>query len=282
MSEFSAMALTCLGLSAAKISSLTFIILFLSEIEVERLGTNSIIGAMGRRTEKEADKWIGVSDARKRKQIQDRLAQRARRKYLFDLVTLFAFSQLVGERIAQRRAESRIVCRSGSSSTRKALLDTRENLPVIRKKPSETHLCPCLRSECDTPTIDLPLSLDNALLPLPNHTVYSALFHNGVILGISCGTSSVSKSRLAQSHVPEPLRPTQFQLDNVHFTWIDRFPFPEFRDRMILFSDSLNSEDFLGDMFTTTSFTITPGAVSWDPKAWHVGPQFKRKWNYLF
>ncbi len=36
---------------------------------------------MGRRTEKEADKWIGVSDARKRKQIQDRLAQRARRMY---------------------------------------------------------------------------------------------------------------------------------------------------------------------------------------------------------
>ncbi|CZR68889.1 uncharacterized protein PAC_18790 [Phialocephala subalpina] len=201
---------------------------------------------MGRRTEKEADKWIGVSDARKRKQIQDRLAQRARR-----------------ERIAQRNAESRIVCRPGSLSTRKALLDTGKSLPVIRKKSSGTHLCPCLRSECDTPTIVLPLSIDNALSPLPNHTVYSALFHNGVILGLSCGTSTVSKSRPALPHVPEPLRPTQTQLENVHFTWIDRFPLPEFRNRMILFSDSLNSEDFLGDLFTTTSFNITPGAVSW-------------------
>lgn len=166
--------------------------------------------------------------------------------------------------------------------TRKTILDTEKSLTLIQKGPSATHLCPCLRSECDTPTIDLPLSLDNALLLLPNHTVYSALFHNGVILGLSCGTSSVSKSRPTQSHVPEPLRPTQCQLENVHFTWIDRFPLPEFRNRMIIFSDSLNSEDFLGDMFTTVSFTITPGAVSWDPEAWHVSAHFKRKWSYLF
>lgn len=42
---------------------------------------------MGKRTEKEADKWVGVNDARKRKQIQDRLAQRARRKHLSQYCT---------------------------------------------------------------------------------------------------------------------------------------------------------------------------------------------------
>ncbi|KAE8443039.1 hypothetical protein EG329_002433 [Mollisiaceae sp. DMI_Dod_QoI] len=210
---------------------------------------------MGRRTEKEADKWIGVSDARKRKQIQDRLAQRARR-----------------ERIAQRKAEARNVSRLGSSISRKVLADTRKDLkelPATSKKSSGKQLCSCLRPESEIPAIDFPLSLDNALLPLPNHTVYSALFHNGVILGLSCGTSSVAKSKPALPHVPEPLRPIQYQLDNVHFQWIDRFPLPALRHRMILFSDSLSSEDFLADMFTATTFTITPGAVSWDPSAWH-------------
>jgi hypothetical protein len=33
---------------------------------------------MGKKTPKEADQWFGIHDARKRKQIQDRLAQRAR------------------------------------------------------------------------------------------------------------------------------------------------------------------------------------------------------------
>lgn len=92
----------------------------------------------------------------------------------------------------------------------------------------------------ETDLVHLPLSLDNALLPIHQHTVYSALFHNGVILGLTCGTTSVAKSPPPPPHVPEPLRPTQYQQDNVHFMWIDRFPLSELRNRMILFSDSLN------------------------------------------
>jgi hypothetical protein len=40
------------------------------------------IPAMVRKTAPEDDDWQHVTDAKKRKQIQDRLAQRARRKYL--------------------------------------------------------------------------------------------------------------------------------------------------------------------------------------------------------
>jgi hypothetical protein len=40
------------------------------------------------------DEWFGVQDSKKRKQIQDRLAQRARRKYTVPLV-LFIY-QLLG------------------------------------------------------------------------------------------------------------------------------------------------------------------------------------------
>ncbi|KUJ18462.1 uncharacterized protein LY89DRAFT_732019 [Mollisia scopiformis] len=207
---------------------------------------------MGRRTEQEDDKWIGVGDARKRKQIQDRLAQRARR-----------------ERIAQRKAGTRSIAKSGSILAARKSEDTGRELLPPGRTPSDAQFCSCLRSGTAKAPTGFAISLDNALLPLPNHTVYSALFHNGVILGLTCGTGSVAKSPAAPPHVPEPLRPTQYQMDNVHFLWIDRFPFQKMRERMILLSDTLNSEDFLADLFNTTTFTITAGAASWDPEAWH-------------
>lgn len=184
-----------------------------------------------------------------------------------------------GERIAQRKGASRLLSRAGISGTREIACNTSKDIPQIKSRRPKDQLCSTSDSRA---WINLDLSLDHALLPLPNHTICSALFHNGVILELSCGTSIVSKSRPALPHVPESLRPTQSQLENVHFSWIDRFPLPQLRERLILFSDSLNSEEFLADIFTTSTFTIIPGATSWDACAWHVCQAFKRKWSCLF
>lgn len=43
---------------------------------------------MGKKTPEAEDTWFGVHDAKKRKQIQDRLAQRARRKIRPDIPLL--------------------------------------------------------------------------------------------------------------------------------------------------------------------------------------------------
>jgi len=128
---------------------------------------------------------------------------------------------------------------------------------------------------------DSPLSSDHRLLPLPKHSLFSALFHNGVILGLPCSTHSISRSLPASTQVPESLRPTPLQAQNVHFQWIDRFPFPRLRDRMIELSDSYSAEDFLGDIFSTTTFNIKPGYMSWDPEAWVVTRDFREKWKVL-
>lgn len=132
------------------------------------------------------------------------------------------------------------------------------------------------------PTPVHSISLDHALLPLPNLTIYSAMFHNGVILGLACGSSSVSLSKAALPHVPEPLRPTTIQLENVHFEWIDRFPMAEFRDKMITCADTFSIEGFLAELFTSPTFLLTPGRASWDPDAWHPTEEFKKKRSYLF
>ena len=126
------------------------------------------------------------------------------------------------------------------------------------------------------------LSQDHSHLTLPIFTVYSALYHNGVILGIPCTTSNISKSRPATAHVPAPLRPLQIQLEHVHYSFIDRMPHKALRHNMISLSDNFNVENFTADLFTMPSFIIAPGSQSWDPSGWSVAPDFRKKWSLLF
>ena len=133
-----------------------------------------------------------------------------------------------------------------------------------------------------TPSPEPTLSQDNAHITIPMFTVYSALFYNGVILGIPCATSAVSKSRPPAPHVPEPLRPLQVQLDQVHYSFIDRLPQKALRQKLVHLGDTFNVEDFTGDMFTMPTFIIAPGCQSWDPSGWTLAPEFRSKWRIIF
>ena len=118
-------------------------------------------------------------------------------------------------------------------------------------------------------------------LPYPP-TVFSALYVNGEILGLSMCESIPSRSMPVSPDVPVPLRPTTTQLLTIHSTGIDRFPFPKMRDNTINLSAIIDVEEFSKDLFTMPSFTITPGAASWDPRAWKIERPFAEKWGFLF
>lgn len=133
-----------------------------------------------------------------------------------------------------------------------------------------------------TPSPEPTLSQDHVHITIPMFTVYSALFYNGVILGIPCATSAVSKSRPPALHVPEPLRPLQVQLDQAHYSFIDRLPQKALRQRLVQLSDTFNVEDFTGYMFTMPTFIIAPGCQSWDPSGWTLAPEFRTKWRIIF
>lgn len=110
----------------------------------------------------------------------------------------------------------------------------------------------------------------------------SALYENGNLLGLTCGSSIPSKSKPEPPGTPDSLHPTLLQLSTVHWQWIDRFPFPDFRDEMIIRSGEIDEEDFVGDLFNLDPFTLTPGARSTDPYAYTMNPEFRAKWGYLF
>ncbi len=113
--------------------------------------------------------------------------------------------------------------------------------------------------------------------------LFRALFENGRLLGLTCGSCIPSKSRPAAPHVPESLQPTLLQLNAVHWQGIDRYPFSDARDLMILNSGSIEEEEFLYDLFSIESFELLPGYESWDPRGWRMIPgAWKEKWGYLF
>jgi len=83
--------------------------------------------------------------------------------------------------------------------------------------------------------------------------------------------------------VPLPLRPTTLQMTVLHIPWIDRFPFPRMRDNVIqLCCDGFDEDEFFADIFTGESFTVAPGALSWDPAGWKMAEGFRSKWGHLF
>jgi hypothetical protein len=132
----------------------------------------------------------------------------------------------------------------------------------------------CLSSAGQTPKLSREL-------PLPISAL-AALFINGEVLGMKCGMPMAAKSSPASPGVPMPLQPTMTQIVVLHFMFIDRFPFPKMRDNAINMSSIIDEEDFVRDMFTMPSFSIMPGALAWDPKAWRIEKYFADKWGFLF
>jgi hypothetical protein len=129
---------------------------------------------------------------------------------------------------------------------------------------------------------DSSLGSDHCLISNLNNSVFAALFKNGRILGIPCGSQIPWKSRHCGPEIPATLRPTALQMTTLHIPWIDRFPFPKMRDNTILLGGIIDEEDFLNDLFTTENFTVVPGSVSWDPNGWIIAKEFGKKWGYLF
>lgn len=71
-------------------------------------------------------------------------------------------------------------------------------------------------------------------------------------------------------------------MSTVHWQWIDRIPFADARDEIIIQSGSIDEEDLLWDVFHMQTFTLRPGAKAWDESAYSICPEFAQKWGHLF
>jgi len=135
-------------------------------------------------------------------------------------------------------------------------------------------------------TLPLPSPTNS---PAPPLTVFSALYINGSILGLSCSICVTSRSPFPLPSHPLPLHPTELQMQVAHPRWYDRLPFPRMRDSLIKLQGVVNEEELLQDFFTMPSFVIETGekrgagweSASWDPRAWKMEEVWRVKWGWL-
>ena len=129
------------------------------------------------------------------------------------------------------------------------------------------------------------LSYDTCIFfPDSRARALAALLVNGTLLGLHCSADNrhLIISSPQPNNIPKSLQPSQLQLTTPHYAWIDRFPFPLVRDRMIIWSDYVDADELFKDFFALDSFTLNKEAAAWDEKAWQIGPEFARKWAWFF
>ncbi|PVI04463.1 hypothetical protein DM02DRAFT_177910 [Periconia macrospinosa] len=288
---------------------------------------------MAPRTRPDDDDWRHVEDAKKRKQIQDRLAQRARRQRLREAKTNAKPQKHQDEtptRDETQEQQHHLHLQQPLPDVSRDFTSTLVDMPCIAEgdldmMPNSLDIAECHFSQSALGGMNLynssgstPESNDSNesqhLLPqttasasiwsdpfsrtsetsIPSIvcsinrqpgfplTVHGALYINGNLLGLKCGTVVPAKSTPCRADVPLPLQPTITQLTVLHSRWIDRFPFPKMRDNIITLGSVVDDEELLKDIVLMPSFEITPGKLPWDPKAWTMQKPFADKWGYLF
>lgn len=107
----------------------------------------------------------------------------------------------------------------------------------------------------------MPPSLEQ-LLHLIHYNVFRGCYRNKLILGhkalamfpdkdpIRFDISWPSYSRVVpvKPGIPEKLMPSQSQMDLIHTTWINVFPFPRMRDNLIRWEACFDHQEFVFDL----------------------------------
>jgi hypothetical protein len=133
------------------------------------------------------------------------------------------------------------------------------------------------------------------LISLSRLNVHRAINENIAAIGMTTdwmkSDDSISIFNLTQpgftaEGIPPSLQPTVVQKQIPHHPWLDFFPFPGMRDRLILAGDSFDDDDLCHDLMAfwdtrNTAATLLVWGNSWEPKNWEVTEIFAYKWKWL-
>ncbi|KAL9115011.1 MAG: hypothetical protein Q9227_001255 [Pyrenula ochraceoflavens] len=143
----------------------------------------------------------------------------------------------------------------------------------------------------------------NALFEIANHlgitrdsyvNDHQSPFYTPAILDGTCGPPAVMAKahREIYSYLKPDLRPSSAQVAYPHFSYIDCFPWPKFREKLMrasmegklnhmeLFMDVLNDGMVCWGNVNRAKGTDRMG-VAWDQRSWEARPWFIKKWKWL-
>lgn len=102
-------------------------------------------------------------------------------------------------------------------------------------------------------------------------------------------TGNILTAGMAAQYPPS-LTPTMFQLSTPHHPWLDLFPWPKLRDRIIYLcyiAEDMDDDDLCFDMAEfdaprdTESMSLIVWGEPWDSRGWEATVPFLRKWGWL-
>ncbi|KAI1126752.1 hypothetical protein F5Y10DRAFT_244255 [Nemania abortiva] len=243
-----------------------------------------------------ADDWTGVTNTRERKRRQNRLNQRVyrmRRRTQNDNLLQESFPS-ASRGLSQRPASN------WPNDSFGQYLQVDGALLLTCPRQAE-HVRSLVRQALQDYSLNCPRPSQLPLIIRLN--VLNAIARNALLIGIPveslCRDEFVSPFQQAGPQplgrpvpapfCPDSLQPTHAQRTIFHHPWIDLFPFPRFRDNVLvavrdgLFDDDELCLDLLG--VECAGPGDRPALIiwtdAWDPRGWEVSEAFLRKWGML-
>ncbi|KAI0180780.1 hypothetical protein GGR52DRAFT_5128 [Hypoxylon sp. FL1284] len=236
------------------------------------------------------DDWTGINDAAARRRAQTRLNTRAYRKRKALAKKAGAANATAGalvkaEPLVEYWDDKQNSVLAAPASRVKQLYDARS--PVLREGPREE------RSH-----VIFPLSADNLITLLQWNALRALAANRTLVSGIlstplDCDAEVVHLTpRPADARaLPRALQPTALQMTVPHYDWIDVFPAPELRDRLIRAAGAFDEDDLWADCVGglyegyPDDEVEKRGLIAWEPpwdvRGWEMSEGFLRKWAWL-
>ncbi|KAI1093216.1 hypothetical protein F5B19DRAFT_491549 [Rostrohypoxylon terebratum] len=242
------------------------------------------------------DDWTGTRDAAARRRAQTRLNTRAYRKRKALAKRAEASNAATESRVERDPVESEALVECWDAERQAVSV-----VPRTRVKQLYDARNPLLpgRPRNEQPTIVFPLCPDHLITLLQFNALRALAVNRTLISGIlttplDCDEEIIHLSPYPARPelVPSTLLPTVLQQTVLHGDWIDLFPWPEGRDRLIRAAGTFDEDELWADCigglyegFPDDEIErrgIIAWSPPWDVTGWEMSEGFLRKWGWLF
>ncbi|KAF4343775.1 hypothetical protein FBEOM_2277 [Fusarium beomiforme] len=245
--------------------------------------------------QKAGEDWTGVTSTAQRRKLQNRLNKRSqylRKRQQLEKNRLA--SNIVGK--PGLPAESMPAITLALQGPPDALFELIRQTCEIFERPdiSEKVYALACKTYMDY-TMNAPRISQLPFLITLNVTM--AVANNATLMGfdraLMCIDEAISPFNLngpltPAYNPPAALQPTEVQKTVLHHPWLDIFPFPKFRDNVILATNAelLDDGELCEDISEINWENVEkPSLIVWGdasvPHSWEASPWFLRKWGWL-
>ncbi|KAJ5081286.1 hypothetical protein NUU61_009550 [Penicillium alfredii] len=254
------------------------------------------------------DEWKGLTDPAERRRRQNRINQRAYRKWFIVKINHSVSSSF---RSAGKRKRSKF----NTNTHPKSVVELPASTSLISSKQSYTPLDDIRGNHCLTAGVRIAMLQQFAnsayhsyisgcptadhLLTLTKVNVFRALVRNMELIGWSVewmdddaispfNTFLPRRQPISNENtdIPQGLQPTRIQTRVTHHPWLDFFPLAKMRDNLIEAGDHWDDDQMCRDIMGFWDSSAEDAGLlvwgePWDVRNWEVTEAFLKKWGFV-